>query len=321
MVVPRQGHRDWFGNHLFDLADGTGADTRTHAILEERRLGRRGRHRMRARRRSALCTRRASGAHGRGRSRYSLLAGRPRSAGVVVGAGAGGGTIGRAVHYLYGNNPLLAVRLVASFGSLDDEEPVRGDGALDGLRLHVLGQGALARELAGDDSELVGAFAMFAVDHNLVINGLYLEVITVEVANIESETEAFGVVSERCPDGRLQGTAIEQPASDVVVPVLVAPVLAVQPRVLVVKPTTKVIQFVRQPAACEQRGHGLFVCSPPLNPCRREVFRSKKAHTLSFLAKQTTLCERSRRGRQNWQPSVAQTLGRHKSQWSQRKSR
>lgn len=238
---------------LLDLADGACAHTRPHAVLEERRLGRRGRHRVRARGRPAFGPPRASGAHGRGRCRHGLFAGRSRSASVVVGAGAGGGSVGGAVDHRDRYHPLLAVRLVAALGRLDDEETIRGDGTLDRLRLHVLGQGALARELTRDDPKLVGAVSVLAVDHHLVVDCLDLEVIAVEVANIQPETEAFGVVGEGGPDGGLQGTAVEEPAPDVVVPVLVAPVLAVQPRVLVVKPTTKVIQLVRQPAAREQR--------------------------------------------------------------------
>lgn len=258
MVVALDDPRDSSCTSLLDLADGTSAGPRPHAVLQKGRLGRRGCHHVRARRRPALRSRRAPGAHGRGRRRRGLLARCTRSAWLVVraGAGAGGGSVRRALDHRNGHDPLLAVRLVATLGRLDDEEPVRGDGAFDRLGLHVLGQGALSRELARDDPELVGALAVLAVDHNLVVDGLNLEVIAVEMADVQSQAEAFGVVGERGPHGRLERTAVEQSAPDVVVPVLVAPVLAVQPRVLVVQPTTKVVQLVRQAAAREQRGHG-----------------------------------------------------------------
>lgn len=246
---------------LLDLADGPCTDAGTHSVLQVGGLGRRGRHRVHARRRPALCSPAGSRCEGCGRRCRGLLGGSSRRAGLGPRCSAGGGRVAggaRAVHHGYRHHSLGAVGLVGALGRLDDEEAVRGDGALDGLRLHVLGQRALSRELARDDAQLVGAVAVLAVDDHLVVHGLDLEVVAVEVSHVQSQTEALRVVGQRGPDGRLERTAVEEPPPHVVVAVLVAAVLPVQPRVLVVQPAPEVVQFVREAAAREQRRHPGF---------------------------------------------------------------
>lgn len=270
--------------YLLDLADGPCTDTGTHSVLQVGGLRRCGRHRVHARRRPALRGTAASRREGGGRRRRGLLAGSSRRAGLGPNSAAGGGCVtggAGAVDHGDGHHPLCAVGLVGSLGRLDDEEAVRGDGALDGLWQHVLGQRALACELARDDTKLVGTVTVLAVNDHLVVDGLDLEVVAVEVAHVQSEAEALRVVGQRCPDRRLERTAVEEPPPHVMVPVLVAAVLAVQPRVLVVQPAPQVVQLVRQPAAREQRRHpGLTRVAPGLlsvpyfglpNPMRRAL--------------------------------------------------